>query len=133
MDFQIILLPQEDYWSWVRACKDYVMAYAISLTPDPNTAANFMAPRQSVTYPAVPNGYPDLGDPYAWFLAQHPQVRLDPIEVSNPDELYEELRIRGNPDRLAFNGGRSAFDGRRIIRRRPTVRRQPSDLQSLGL
>jgi len=94
MDFQIILLPQEDYWSWVRACKDYVMAYGISLTPDPNTAANFMAPRQSVTYPAVPNGYPDLGDPYAWFLAQHPQVRLDPIEVSNPDELHEELRIR---------------------------------------
>jgi murein DD-endopeptidase MepM/ murein hydrolase activator NlpD len=94
MDFQIILLPREEYWSWVRACQDYVLAYAISLTSDPNTAANFIAPRQVVTYPAVPNGYPDLGDPYAWFLAQHPDIRLDPIEASTPDDLHEELRIR---------------------------------------
>jgi murein DD-endopeptidase MepM/ murein hydrolase activator NlpD len=115
MDYQIVLLPQENYWSWVRACKEYVMAYAISVTPDPNTAANFMAPHQIVTYPAAQDRYPDLGDPYAWFLARQPQARLDPIEVSDPDGLHEELKARvDTQDRFG-------------IQRRPFALRWPTD------
>ena len=115
MEFQILLLPRAEYWSWVRACKEYVLAYGISLTPDPATAANYMAPRQVVSYPAVADGYPDLGDPYAWFLANHPEIRLDPIEVATPDDLNRELRTRvETEDRFG-------------LQRRPFMLRWPTD------
>jgi murein DD-endopeptidase MepM/ murein hydrolase activator NlpD len=115
MEFQIILLPREGYWDWVRACQDYVLAYGTDLTPDPNTAARYMAPRQVVTYPAVPQAYAELGDPYAWFLARHPEVRLDPIEISTPDELREELKTRvETEDRFGYQ-------------RRPFALRWPTD------
>jgi murein DD-endopeptidase MepM/ murein hydrolase activator NlpD len=115
MEFQILFLPREEYWSWVRACQEYVLAYTISLTSDVSTAANFMAPRQVVSYPAVPNGYPEIGDPYAWFLANHPQVRLDPIEATTPDDLNRELHTRvETQDRFG-------------LQRRPFTLRWPTD------
>jgi murein DD-endopeptidase MepM/ murein hydrolase activator NlpD len=98
MDFQIILLPRQDYWSWVRACKEYVLKYGPNLTPDPATAARHMAPRQVVTFPAVPDGWAEQGDLQAWFLAHHPDLRLDVIQVSRPADLEEELKIRIETD-----------------------------------
>jgi murein DD-endopeptidase MepM/ murein hydrolase activator NlpD len=94
MDYQIILLPRQDYWAWLRACKDYVLAFGANLTPEPTTAANYMAPRQAITFPAVPDGYPEHGDLETWFAANCPGIRLDPIPVSTPDELREVLRTR---------------------------------------
>ncbi len=94
MSFQIILLPQRDYWSWVRVCKDYVLTFGSNLTPDPATAASYMAPRQVVTIANTPDGYPAQGDIAAWFNTHHPGVRLDVIEAADASELERELSQR---------------------------------------
>ncbi|MEW6567563.1 MAG: M23 family metallopeptidase [Chloroflexota bacterium] len=94
MEFQIILLPRQDYWTWVRACRDYVLAFGANLTPDPETAARYMAPRQVVTFPDVPDGYPEYGDLKPWFAANHFAVRLDVIEASEPAALEAEFKRR---------------------------------------
>ena len=94
MDFQIILLPRQDYWSWVRACRDYVLKFGGNLTPDPETAARYMAPRQVVTFPNAAQGFPEQGDLQAWFLAHHAGVRLDVVEARTPDDLQRLLRQR---------------------------------------
>jgi len=94
MQYQIILLPQDGYWNWVRACKDYVLTYGVQLTPDPSSAAAFRAPRQVVTFPLAPGGFLDRGDIEAWFRANHPEVDLDPIEASDPEQLEQALAKR---------------------------------------
>jgi murein DD-endopeptidase MepM/ murein hydrolase activator NlpD len=94
MEYQIILLPRDDYWSWVRACRDYVMHYGLNLTKDPGTAGRYMSPAQVVTLPRSPDGYPLEGDIEEWFQTQFPGVRLDIIEAENPEELEVEFRQR---------------------------------------
>lgn len=94
MDFQIILLPERNYWSWVRACRDYVMRYGANLTSDRGTAAQYMAPRQVISFPTSPRLRSEIGDLTAWFEEHHPGIRLDAIEAAGPDELREALRIR---------------------------------------
>ncbi|MGD8622872.1 MAG: hypothetical protein PVH60_13020, partial [Anaerolineales bacterium] len=69
MEYQILLLPRKSYWDWVRACKQYVLEYGPNMTQDPGTAARYMAPAQVVTFPLIPNGYPELGNPEEWFYA----------------------------------------------------------------
>ncbi len=94
MEYQIILLPRQNYWAWVRACHDYVMAYGANLTGDPEMAARYMAPRQVVTLPLVAGAYPGQGDIVRWFERNHPEVLLDAIEVKSPDELREVFKRR---------------------------------------
>ncbi len=94
MDYQILLLPSEGYWEWVRACRDYVMTYGPSLTADPETAARYMAPRQVITFPALPGAYPQANDLTRWFEEQHPGVRLDPVVMDTPAGLHAELGER---------------------------------------
>jgi murein DD-endopeptidase MepM/ murein hydrolase activator NlpD len=96
MDYQILLLPSEGYWEWVRACRDYVMTYGPSLTADPETAARYMAPRQVITFPAVLGAYPQANDLARWFEEQHPGVRLDPVVTDAPAGLSAELGERIN-------------------------------------
>ncbi|MGD8634753.1 MAG: M23 family metallopeptidase, partial [Anaerolineales bacterium] len=96
MEYQILLLPRKNYWDWVRACRDYVLEYGPNMTRDPGTAARYMAPAQVVTFPQVPEGYPELGDPEEWFYANHEGVRLDPIAAGTPDELTKEFKRRIN-------------------------------------
>src|SRR3989304_4823815 len=87
MQYQIILLPQDGYWNWVRACKDYVLTYGVQLTPDPASAAAFRAPRQVVTFPLASGGVLDREGIQAWVRGNHPGGRLDPIEASTPEQL----------------------------------------------
>lgn len=94
MEFQIILLPKQDYWTWIQACKEYVLTFGANITADPETAARYMEPRQVVSFPLVPDGYPETGDLQAWFGAHHPAVRLDPIEAATPEALQAELQKR---------------------------------------
>ena len=94
MKRQIILLPKEDYWAWVRASAEYVLTYKVNLTSDPGTAARSMTPSEVVTFPRVPDGYPEVGDVLAWFEANHPEIRLDSIEVTSPEEWREALHLR---------------------------------------
>ena len=94
MEHQVILLPRESYWTWVRACSDYVLRYGPNLTQDPQTAARYMAPAQVITFPAVAGGYPEYGLLEEWFYAQHPGVRLDPITTEKAEGLQNEFALR---------------------------------------
>ncbi|MFN2148314.1 MAG: M23 family metallopeptidase [Anaerolineales bacterium] len=94
MEHQIILLPREDYWSWVRACRDYVMRYGPNLTKDPGTAGRYMFPAQVVTVPRAAGSYALEGDIEEWFQVQFPGVRVDVIEADNPKQLKKEFRLR---------------------------------------
>ena len=100
-DHQIVLLPREEYWAWVRACRDYAMKYGVSLTPDPEAAARFMPPEQVVTVAVSPDGYPAQGDILDWFRRNHPAIRVDPIQAASPEELRDALAVRlGSGDRF---------------------------------
>lgn len=94
MEYQILLLPRENYWDWVRASRDYVLEYGPNMTQDPGTAARYMAPAQVITFPVMPEGYPELGDPEKWFTTNHSGVRLDPIPAVTPKDLEKEFRQR---------------------------------------
>jgi murein DD-endopeptidase MepM/ murein hydrolase activator NlpD len=94
MEYQIILLPATDYWSWVRASSDYVMTYGPNLTSDPGTAGRYMAPRQVVTFVNLPGGYAEAQDMTAWFQKEFPGVRLDTIDAQTPDALHAEFGRR---------------------------------------
>jgi hypothetical protein len=48
---QILLLPQADYWEWVRSSRDFVLRFGTNLTADPGDASRYMAPHQAVTFP----------------------------------------------------------------------------------
>lgn len=98
MEFQIILLPKENYWDWVRASQDYVLTFGPNLTADPFSAGNYMVPRQVVTFPKLPKGDPVLGDLEDYFQAKFPGVRLDPIEAAKPVQLKTEFARRIEDD-----------------------------------
>jgi len=96
--FQIILLPREDYWSWVQAIRDYVVQFGIPVTPTPDNAADFHRPQQTVTVINFPDAYPEQGDIADWFAINAPDVKLDIIEASSPETLRGILmgRITSN-------------------------------------
>ncbi len=94
MEYQIILLPRKDYWTWVRASQEYVLQYGANLTQDPGTAGRYMNPAQVITFPLVEDGYPSEGELEAWFQAQYPGVRLDIVDASSPDKLEREFKKR---------------------------------------
>jgi murein DD-endopeptidase MepM/ murein hydrolase activator NlpD len=94
MEHQVILLPRENYWTWVRACTEYVLHYGPNLTQDPQTAAQYMSPAQVITFPAFSGGYPENGQLEEWFFKQHPGVRLDPISTETAEGLRDEFAQR---------------------------------------
>jgi murein DD-endopeptidase MepM/ murein hydrolase activator NlpD len=96
MDYQILLLPSEDYWSWVRASSEYVMRFGPNITSNPNSAAAYMAPKQVITFPRVPNAYGEYGDIEDWFRTAHSGIRLDVVDAQVPDHLQEKFNARVN-------------------------------------
>jgi hypothetical protein len=93
-DDQILLLPREDYWTWLDACRQYVVVFGPNITPDPGVAARYMAPRQVVTFPDHPKAFPEIGDPVAWFRENAFGVRLDAVHAENPAEMAKEMKRR---------------------------------------
>ena len=96
MDYQILLLPSEDYWTWVRASSPYVMHFGPNITSNPKTAAAYMAPRQVITFPQLPDGYGVSGDLEQWLRNAHPGIRLDVIDAKDPAYFKDVLRARVN-------------------------------------
>jgi murein DD-endopeptidase MepM/ murein hydrolase activator NlpD len=94
VDYQIILLPNDNYWEWVRACREYVMTYGPNLTADPGVAARYMAPRQVITFPNTPGAYVQADDMVRWFDENYPGVRVDPVASDAPAGLEAEFRER---------------------------------------
>jgi hypothetical protein len=94
VDKQIILLPNSNYWDWVRACRDYVMAYGPNLTADPDMAGRYGAPGQVITFPTATGAYPQAPDMRRWFDQHYPGIRLDAVATAAPEGLEAELRER---------------------------------------
>lgn len=92
--FQILLLPQQHYWDWVRACRSYALAFGAHLTPDPSAAARYMTPRQIISFPNSLGAFAEASDIQAWFASNHPEIMLDPIEAADPGALATELDRR---------------------------------------
>ncbi|MBI3160414.1 MAG: M23 family metallopeptidase [Chloroflexi bacterium] len=86
----IILLPQADYFQWVRATRAYVLAFGVNTTPDPVKAGEFM----NITVGISPNGYPEQGDIEAWLKARFASARIDPVRINFPEELESTLQAR---------------------------------------
>lgn len=93
-EFQIVLLPRQDYWEWVRACQDYVLTFGPNLTSDPATAGRYMSPRQVITFPDVPGAYAESQDLVAWFQKRFPGIRLDAVPAATPKKLRKEFKKR---------------------------------------
>ncbi len=98
---QIMLIPQDRYWDWVQAAREYVLHYSITITPDPDSAGRFYGQDHTVTLINFPAAWPQ--DIVAWFRRNYPALALDVIEVdaSRPDRLRELLAERvANDDRF---------------------------------
>lgn len=104
-EYQIILVPRQESWAWVRASRDYAQAFGPNLTTDPDMAGKYMAPNQTVTVALAPEGYPAQGDIVQWFRVHYPAVRLDEVDAANPEAFKARLAKRistkdryGQPD-----------------------------------
>ncbi len=93
-EFQIVLLPRQDYWEWVRVCQEYVLAFGPNLTSDPLTAGRYMSPRQVITFPEIPGAYAESQDLVAWFQKRFPGIRLDAVQASTPNQLRKQFAKR---------------------------------------
>jgi murein DD-endopeptidase MepM/ murein hydrolase activator NlpD len=96
-EYQILLLPRPDYWNWVRAARDYVMAFGMAITGDADHAGRYMAPSQTISVVDAPNGYlghPVHGEVVPWLRGRFPEIRLDPLNAKTPAELEAVLARR---------------------------------------
>ncbi len=93
-DYQILLLPKENYYDWVGAAKDYVMKFGANLTADPDSAGRYMTPQQVITVAGLPNGYPAQGDIQAWFQKNYPSLRVDYVPAASPAAFQAALQAR---------------------------------------
>ena len=105
-DYQILLLPNADRWAWIEAAKPYAARFDVHLTSDPDEAARFMTPLQTISVAAVSGGYPAQGDIQAWFRANYPRLRLDVLPAATPADLAAllQVRLRANSRFLAAAG-----------------------------
>ncbi len=86
---QILLIPQDRYWDWVQAVRDYAVHFSVTMTPDPDSAGRFCAEGHTVSVINFPGAWPD--DMVAWFRQHYPAVVLDVLKVSTPEALEELL------------------------------------------
>ena len=86
---QLLLLPKNNYFDWVTAAREYVLAYGVNLTPDPAVAGR----AQVVTAPKGA-GLFTVGDLTAWFRQNAPAARLDLVQASTPGEFAQALLER---------------------------------------
>lgn len=93
-EYQVILLPRDNYYKWVEAAKEFVFKYGPNITPDPDTAGRFMMPDQVVTIAYLPNAYPNHGDIADWFRRCYPNVRTDLVAADSPEEFKQMLAAR---------------------------------------
>jgi len=91
-EYVIVLLPKENYWKWVEATRDYVLKFGANLTPDPASAARYMAPQQVVIVAGLPGGYPTCGDIQAWFRQNYPNIRVNYVPAASPEVFRAALQ-----------------------------------------
>jgi murein DD-endopeptidase MepM/ murein hydrolase activator NlpD len=114
----ILLLPRDNYWGWVGVCREYAIAFGVTLTPAPQNAALFHRPRQVISFVTMPGAYPGYGDIIAWLRREAPDVRLDPLNVANPDDLNLLLQQRIATGKQLGSSGKASVSN-------PVVSRAP--------
>jgi murein DD-endopeptidase MepM/ murein hydrolase activator NlpD len=92
--YHIILLPQDNYWAWVEAVRDYAVHFQVGVTPDPQNAVETQQPGQVITVLNAANGYPQVDDIVQWLGERAPQAMLDVIEVDTPEEASAAMSQR---------------------------------------
>ncbi len=93
-EHQIILVPRENFWDWVKASREYILTFGPNITADPHVAGRYMMPNQTVTIVLPPEGYPAYGDIRAWFEEHYPGVALDVVEVDSVADLQQVFAQR---------------------------------------
>ncbi|MBI3160413.1 MAG: peptidoglycan DD-metalloendopeptidase family protein [Chloroflexi bacterium] len=86
----ILLLPEKDYYQWVRAARVYVLTFGVNITPDPVRAGR----NDNVSVVIASGAYPDQGDILEWLAARFPQAKLDGIQAIGPLDLEQVLLAR---------------------------------------
>jgi murein DD-endopeptidase MepM/ murein hydrolase activator NlpD len=97
-EYHIILLPRENYWTWVNAIRDYAVRFGVSVTPHPENAVRFHRPMQVISVANLSGGYPEHGDIVKWLETQAPEVPLDVLDAATPDQLHQLLAERIQTD-----------------------------------
>ncbi|MGF1506175.1 MAG: M23 family metallopeptidase, partial [Anaerolineae bacterium] len=90
----VMLVPQEGYWGWVQAARDYGVLFRVSITANPQNALDHQRPNQVVTIVDSDGGYPIEDEIVGWFLEREPDLTLDVIAAETPDELQTVLANR---------------------------------------
>lgn len=93
-EYQILLLPQAQYYDWVTAARDYVIRFGANLTSDPDSAGRYMLPQQVISLPDGAGLFPEQGDIRAWLARNYPSARLDVVPAGTPAELADALGRR---------------------------------------
>ena len=105
-EYQIILLPKRDYYTWVAAARDYVLRYHANLTSDADVAGQHMYPHQVITIADSPRAYGR--DIAAWYRQKYPEARLDLVKAATPPDFQNMLATRlSSGDR--FGGAGKSF------------------------
>ncbi len=89
---QVLLIPQERYWEWVQAVREYAIYFKTTITPNRQSAGRFYGDDHVVTVIDFPGAWPD--DIVPWFQLNFPAVRLDRLQVHSPQALQELLAER---------------------------------------
>ncbi len=93
----VLLLPAENYGDWLGVSTEYAIKFGVNFTPDPASAAQSA---DVVTLALAPNSYgAQSGDIIAWFLKNHPKLKLDVIRITTPDDLKKEFAARTAADK----------------------------------
>lgn len=86
----ILLLPEDDYYRWVRAARLYVLTFGVNITPDAMRAGR----SENVTVALSPGGYPQQGDIVAWLKARFPNQTIDTVSATTAEEFEAILNAR---------------------------------------
>ena len=89
---QILLIPQDRYWEWVQAARDFVVHFGLTMTPDRESAGRFRGEGHVVSVIDFPAAWPD--EIRGWFQVNYPAITLDVIEVASPEALEMLLEQR---------------------------------------
>ncbi len=102
-EYQIILLPKRDYYTWVAAARDYVLRHHANLTSELDVAGRHMYPHQVVTVADAPQAYGR--DIAVWFRQNYPEARLDIVGADTPADFQNMLAARlSSGDRFGAAG-----------------------------
>jgi len=100
---QMILIPQDRYWQWVQAVRDYAVHFGATISPDPENAGRAANRLVAVTVIDFPAAWPR--DIVLWCRENYPEAQLDVIDASSPAVLRDILAERiANEDRLGRRG-----------------------------